>query len=584
MSKNSRDFQVNITGDSSKGRREFEHFQDTAVSVSKRVNKALDGIGKIAIGNILADGFSGAVSMAQDAATAAVDFVGGAIGKASDLNESVNAVNVSYGDSADEILALGDTSAETFGLAQKDLNAYAVQFSAFSKSIAGEGGDVAGAFESIMGRATDFASVMNLEVSDALQLFQSGLAGETEPLRKYGIDLSAAAVEAYALSSGIAETTVDQRKLGLEQNKLTRATEKYSQAVKDYGEDSIQASAARDAITQAEIGLEKAMEGSTTELTEAQKQQARYQYLLAQTDQVQGDFANTSDELANKNRINAAEWENIQTEIGQNFLPIAGELARVMNETVLPALSDVADEAGPKLQAAFEEAKPAIEDGIGALVDQLPELVEMGTEALPSIVEALGALPGIIEKVGPVFETLAGIMGPAVDLLYNGANAWGFVTGETVRTADGKYVDKDEYEAQQAEKEQAQQDQIAKSKQSWTAHNGQFELYDLVTGSNTSGGAEPPHLATGGVTTGETLAWIGDNPGGREVVQPLASLRSDRRDDIEAAVDLALARAGATGGGGANIHQVITAPPEVDVVQFADLVADKTEHALAVAG
>ena len=39
--------------------------------------------------------------------------------------------------------------------------------------------------------------------SDALALFQSGLAGETEPLRKFGIDLSAAAVEAHAIATGI---------------------------------------------------------------------------------------------------------------------------------------------------------------------------------------------------------------------------------------------------------------------------------------------------------------------------------------------------------------------------------------------
>lgn len=38
-----------------------------------------------------------------------------------------------------------------------------------------------------------------------------------------------------------------------------------------------------------------------------------------------------------------------------------------------------------------------------------------------------------------------------------------------------------------------------------------------------------PRLAMGGVTTGPTLALVGDNPGGREVVQPLASYQDELR-------------------------------------------------------
>lgn len=360
------------------------------------------------VGTLSSNLVSGIGNAVRSTVRSGMDLIGGSIDIASDLSESVNAVAVSYGDVADEILKMGDTSAETFGLSKRDLNQYAVQFSAFSKSIAGESGDVAGTFESILGRATDFASVMNLEVAEALQLVQSGLAGETEPLRRFGIDLSAAAVEAYALSSGLVESTVDSRKLELAQNKLSRATESYSQKVKQYGEESTQASAARDAISQAEIGLEKAMEGSTGQLTEAQKQQARYQYLLEQTSQVQGDFANTSDELANKNRINAAEWDNLQAKLGESFLPIASQVADVLNQDILPAVSEMIDEFGPQLQTALEEAGPAIEETIGLLVDELPDLLAVGMEALPGIIQAgkdmIPVLTGIADTIGGIAE------------------------------------------------------------------------------------------------------------------------------------------------------------------------------------
>lgn len=309
---------------------------------------------------------------------AAVEFGLGTIDIASDLNESVNAVNVSYGDVAGQILALGDTSARTFGLSRRDLNQYAVQFSAFSKGIAGPGGDVVGTFSSILGRATDFASVMNLEVAEALGLFQSGLAGETEPLRRFGIDLSAAAVEAYAYATGIAE--------------------------------------------------------SGTELSEAQKQQARYKYLLEQTAAVQGDFAATSDELANKNRINAATWDDLQAKIGNAFLPVASALATMLSETVFPAIDKLITEHGPALAEAFEAAIPAFESFVEDVLPKLPELFETIGEAMPGIIGGLATIiPFLVDmagKFGNGAKQIGDFFTATGEAFANGASQWGdFFTG-----------------------------------------------------------------------------------------------------------------------------------------------------------
>ena len=43
-----------------------------------------------------------------------------------------------------------------------------------------------------------------------------------------------------------------------------------------------------------------------------------------------------------------------------------------------------------------------------------------------------------------------------------------------------------------------------------------------------------PRLATGGVTTGPMLAVIGDNPGGREIVQPLSMYKADLQKERDA--------------------------------------------------
>ena len=206
-----------------------------------------------------------------------------AIDAASDLSEGINAVNVSFGDAAEGVLKLGENAAKGLGLSKTELYGIATQFSSFANTIAGEGGNIVQVVDDISNRGADFASVFNLDVSDALAKFQSGLAGSSEPLRAYGIDLSAASVEAHALEMGIWDG----------------------------------------------VGA----------MTESQKVQARYSFLMEQTDKVTGDFANTSDGLANQQRILKATLEDTRAEIGEKFMPIMQGIQTFILEKVIPAFT-----------------------------------------------------------------------------------------------------------------------------------------------------------------------------------------------------------------------------------------------------
>jgi len=219
------------------------------------------------------------------AAAGISNFVKSTVNDASALGESLNAVNVTFGKNAAGIKKLGEEAARSVGLSNVEFNSLAVRFSAFTDKIAGEGGDVVGIMKDLTGRASDFASVMNLEVNEAAQLFQSGLAGESEPLRRYGLDLSAAAVEAYAYANGIAE--------------------------------------------------------SGEQLTENQKIQARYALIMEQTAKMQGDFANTSDSLANSQRILKSEWTNLKAELGNNLIPVFERLVVWAKDEMIPAIRDL---------------------------------------------------------------------------------------------------------------------------------------------------------------------------------------------------------------------------------------------------
>jgi hypothetical protein len=238
-----------------------------------------------------------------------------AVGIASDLGEALNATKVTFGqDISDQLKILGSTAPKRLALSRTAFAGFATQFSSFAKTI--RGNDVTGFIDELTNRGADFASVYNLEVADALELFQSGLAGETEPLRKYGLDLSAASVSAYAYAKGIAK--------------------------------------------------------SGEELTETQKVQARYGLLLEKTSTVQGDNANTAGELAGQQRRLAVAFEETQLKLGESLLPAFSGLVGFANDTLIPSLDGIIDKVGPKIGAALDTARPKFEE----LLTKVTPLVE----------------------------------------------------------------------------------------------------------------------------------------------------------------------------------------------------------------
>lgn len=268
-----------------------------------------------AFGKVKAGAGSAFDSIKQNAGLASVAVVGAvgamaakSIKAASDLGESINAVNVTFGPTAAGIKALGEEAAESVGLSNSAFNGLAVQFSSFADTIAGKGGDVVGTIDDMTTRAADFASVMNIDVADAARIFQSGLAGETEPLKKFGIDLSAATVETYALANGI-------------------------------------------------IGAGESM-------TEAQKIQARYGLLMEKTEKTAGDFANTSDGLANSQRILAAKMEDTAAKAGKQLAPAVAAVTSALSDMI-----PIAGTAAVKVGGLFTGLTEAAYDFGGVLAD-----------------------------------------------------------------------------------------------------------------------------------------------------------------------------------------------------------------------
>lgn len=220
-------------------------------------------------------GLDGAVSKTKDlmagafAAYAGASFFQSAISSASDLEESATKVGTVFSTSADVVTAWAENSAKAFGLsnaaALEAAGTYGNLFQAF-----GLGEQKAASMSmTLVELAADLASFNNTSVEDAIVALRSGLSGETEPLKRYGVALTDARMKEVALAEGIYD-----------------------------GAGALNAS---------------------------QKAQAAYSLIMKDTSKAQGDFTRTSDGLANQQRIMSAEWENAKANLGEGLMPIMKE-------------------------------------------------------------------------------------------------------------------------------------------------------------------------------------------------------------------------------------------------------------------
>jgi hypothetical protein len=332
-----------------------------AKGFQQKIATEMAGVGGAggAAGKKFSQGFGGAIkgligpALVAGAGIAFTNFTKTAVSEASNLEESLNAVNVAFGSSAAGILKFGESSATALGVSQVEFNNAAVRFSAFAERIVGAGNDASGFIADVSTRATDFASVFNIDVKEALGVFQSGLAGEAEPLKRFGINLLDSEVKAFAMANGIGE-----------------------------------------------VGRE---------LTETEKVQARYGLLMEATAKTQGDFANTSDGLANGMRILQATIKDTQAEVGNALLPALQALVPAITplvQTLAPLLTRVFESLAPLIVQLAESLGPLL-DGMMPLFETFELLIGAGGELLaqilPPFVEILAALTPIVLALAEAF-------------------------------------------------------------------------------------------------------------------------------------------------------------------------------------
>lgn len=189
-----------------------------------------------------------------------------AVEKSMDYTENMNLFSVAMGKYSGKAMKYAETVSDAMGI---DTSDWIRSQGIFMTMATGFG--VAGERAAIMSKnltqlGYDLSSFYNMDVEDAMLKLKSGLAGELEPLRAIGYDLSQAKLEATAL----------------------------------------------------ELGIDK----TVSSMTQAEKAQLRYYAIMTQVTVAQGDMARTLDDPANQVRVLKSEFNMAAREIGNIFIPM----------------------------------------------------------------------------------------------------------------------------------------------------------------------------------------------------------------------------------------------------------------------
>lgn len=325
-----------------------------------------------------------------------VDYLRNSVAAASDLSETISKGRQIFGSSAADIEAWAGKASIAFGQSKRQAIDTAAEFANLFQNVGLEQ-EATSFSKRLTELGSDLASFFNTDVDTALQSLRSGLSGQSEPLRKFGVFLNESAVSAKA----------------------------------------------------AAMGFEKV----NGQFTDGAKVAARYQLILEQTKNAQGDFARTSDGLANSQRSLAAQMEDLSAEIGEALLPVVQDLALWFRDEGIPLirgfvgavkqLGDAFDDTQPHVVAFRKEAQETglfwqltglqIEGAAADSGDALKglaglsrphlaavrrQIAEVGAQATDTRDEFWRAIDDIVAKTAQSRKDLARIVNDSLDAIY----------------------------------------------------------------------------------------------------------------------------------------------------------------------
>ena len=248
----------------------------------------------------------------------AVGKLGSTVDLASQLTEVQNVVDTTFGDMASKVDDFTKTSIQDFGMSELTVKQISSRFQALGTSVGITSQQVANGTaltnKALMSQnntlykttdsmadmslnltklAGDMASFYDVDQADVAKSLQSIFTGTIAPLRRYGLDLAQATLSEWAMKNGL--------------------------------------------------------DANIKSMTQAEKVLLRYNYVMANTQAAQGDFAKTANTWANSVRVLKQEFQAWGSIIGSVIINALKPFVQALNKVMLKVISftrTVADALG----------------------------------------------------------------------------------------------------------------------------------------------------------------------------------------------------------------------------------------------
>lgn len=277
----------------------------------------------------------------------------GAIEISSDLTEVQNVVDVTFGDMEYKLDDFAKTSRQAFGLSELSAKKYASQFQAMftamgmsnrnvetinermresgvaaysaSKGYTEYAENISDLSLNLTKLAADMGSFFNQQPEDVAKRLQAGvISGQSRALRQYGVDLTMATLQQWALDNGINATVQS--------------------------------------------------------MTQAEKTMLRYQYVMSQMQMSMGDFTRTANTWANQVKLLKQNFQALGAVIGTALIgwikPVVQAINSAMNtiiELVQRAVNAIGKLMGWQVEIGKVSADSGFADDLGGIADSLDD-------------------------------------------------------------------------------------------------------------------------------------------------------------------------------------------------------------------
>lgn len=331
-------------------RNEMNHLNTNSMTFNQRLQK----IGRT-ISNVGSSVKNAGRSMSMFITAPILTGIAGAIKQASDMNETISKTQVVFKSGANEVLKWSDQTLKSVGLAKGTSLDMAATFGDMGTAMGLNSKEAKKMAMGLVDLTGDMASFKNMKPEEIHIALAGAYTGETEALKRLGIVMTVANLERFAATQGIK---------------------------KEY-----------------------------KEMTEAEKIQLRYNYIMKASKNSIGDFKRTQQSAANQMRIFTEGMKEIGAKIGTIFLPYFTKAINFVNKLLdrFRSLSPAMQKVGVIIALVAAAIGPLL-IVLGSLITFIGAVVTaIGTIGLP----ALGVITALIPVIA-VFTSLIGVIGAAI--------------------------------------------------------------------------------------------------------------------------------------------------------------------------